>query len=199
MYVLEIPGYLCLPPREGPSGLGLHNSIRATDHDPTLGHICPIPMPAGILSAGINDVTPQAICCECNANKLEILRSSAYNNARIPLAREPSMLCPACSSRSKASSKMAYNVGDNGSPCATPRSMGKKSDFCPLTITRLLFPRYKFLRMRHNLPLTPMSQRLCSSPSLHTVSKALAASLKNSHVGRPCLVRSCRMWDKLYT
>ena len=99
--------------------------------------------------------------CKPSAVNAMPTRSSAYSNARIPLAREPSMLCPACNSCSNAFSKMAYNVGDNGSPCATPWSMGKKSDFCPLTTTRLLLPWYRFLMMRHSLPLTPMSHSLC--------------------------------------
>ena len=63
MPVLKYPGVLCPAPREEPKGLGLHNSIRATDHDPALGHICLVPMPACILSARINDVTLQAIYC----------------------------------------------------------------------------------------------------------------------------------------
>ena len=38
--------------------------------DSTLGRICPIPMPVCIMSAGINDVTLQAICGDCNVNKI---------------------------------------------------------------------------------------------------------------------------------
>ena len=62
LYILKDPGNLRVPLCKGPSGLGLHKSVKATDHDSTFGHICPVPMVTCILGARINDVTVQAIC-----------------------------------------------------------------------------------------------------------------------------------------
>ena len=104
-------------------------------------------MPTCILKIRINNVTLQAICCERDANEI-----ISVQQCKESPHKEASMLCPAWLSYSNAFSKMAYNVGDNGSPYATPWSVGNKSNFCPFTTTRLLLPWYRFLISYNNTP-----------------------------------------------
>ena len=85
----------------------------------------------------------------------------------MPATKESFMLRPACNLSSKAFSKMAYKANDKGLPCATPLPMGIYSNRRPFPDILLLFPKNKFLIMRHKLPLTPTphSHRTSSRPA----------------------------------
>ena len=112
-------------------------------------------------------------------------RSSAYVNSAITLVSglSSAMQCcrgRVCNSSSRSSMYTSNRNVESGSPCPTPREMGKYADMCFSQRTLDREFDSKIDTTRPSRPVTPFCNNLNNRPSRHTVSYALWISRKKA-------------------